>query len=176
MELRRTLQTLVAVLAITLITVLCLAVRPLFVKTAWAGIMHILHAENPPPPPELLHNAKREMQSPAPPAPQPRNDLSADAQVQRLWADFEKSAWGAPLQEWSALHTDIPCAPFHGNMWGRGADAQWAQKCSIRTELQAAAHWLFYIFALQEPLLSRLEQFVLPITPGSFLQTVDQKR
>jgi hypothetical protein len=61
-------------------------------------------------------------------------------------------------------------------MWGRGADAQWAQQCSIRTERQAAAHWSFYIFSLEEPLVSRLEQFdeTTIALPGDTLKQVQQ--
>jgi hypothetical protein len=155
-------KRLLALLAIGLPIVLTLAIHPSFIKATWAGITRILYAENTPPPPALLNNAKRAMQSPAPAAiaPQSRSDPpTADAEVQKLWTDFEMAAWGASLQDWSALHPEIPCAPFRGNMWSRGADAQWAQQCSIRTERQAAAHWSFYIFSLEEPLASRLEQF-----------------
>jgi hypothetical protein len=147
--------------SVALLLILAPTLRPSLLKAAWAGVTRVLHSENPPPSPALLHNARREIQSPAPAAitPEPQPDLSADAHVQKLWADFEKASWGAPLQDWSARHPDVACAPFRGNMWGRGADAQWAQQCSIRTELRAAAHWSFYIFALQETLIPRLEQF-----------------
>jgi len=145
--------------AMSLVFVVTLVLRPSLLKAAWDGVTRILHVESTPPPPPLVIKARHEMQSPAPAAPQPQSDDSGEAQVQKLSTDFEKSAWGASLQDWSALHPEIPCAPFHGHMWGRGADAQWAQQCSIPTELQAAAHWSFYIFTLQEPLVSRLEQF-----------------
>jgi hypothetical protein len=151
-----------ALLAIGLLIVLTLAVHPSFIKATWDGVTRILYAENTPPPPALLNNAKRAVQSPATPAmaPQSRSDPpTTDAQVQKLWTHFEKAAWGASLRDWSTLHLDTPCTPFRGNMWGRGADAQWAQQCSIRTERQAAAHWSFYIFSLEGPLVSRLEQF-----------------
>jgi hypothetical protein len=151
---------LLALLGIGLPIALTLAVRPSVIKAAWDGVTRISYAENTPPPPALPNNAKRAVQSSAPDAPQPKPDPpSTDAQVQKLWIDFERSAWGTSLQDWTTLHSGIPCAPFRGNMWGRGADAQWAQQCSIRTEPQAAAHWSFYIFGLQEPLIPRLEQF-----------------
>ncbi len=82
----------------------------------------------------------------------------AEAQAQRLWADFEKTTWGNPLEDWSSLHPDIPCERFRGTMWGGGADRQWCQRCSTGRQ-PGAAHWSFYVFGLQEPLVSRLEQF-----------------
>ena len=152
-------KRLLAIVSVALLIVLVPVLRPSFLKAAWDGVTRILYAENTPPP-ALLNNAKPEMQSPASVAitPQPQPDLSANAQVQKLWSDLEKSAWGAPLQDWSALHADVACAPFRGNMWGRGADAPWAQQCSSSRE-RDAAHWSFYMFTLQEPLVSRLEQF-----------------
>jgi hypothetical protein len=83
---------------------------------------------------------------------------SAGAQAQNFWAEFEKSVWGAPLQDWSRLHPDIPCEPFRGRMVGAGADRQWSHRCSTNGQPEAA-HWSFYVFGLQEPLVSRLEQF-----------------
>ncbi len=83
---------------------------------------------------------------------------SADAQAQNFWAGFEKSVWNAPLQDWSRLHPDIPCEPFRGRMVGLGADRQWSHRCFTNSQREAA-HWSFYVFGLQEPLVSRLEQF-----------------
>lgn len=83
---------------------------------------------------------------------------SADALAQNFLAEFEKSIWGAPEQDWSRLHPDIPCEPFRGRMAGLGADSQWSHRCSTRGQREAA-HWSFYVFGLQEPLVPRLEQF-----------------
>lgn len=83
---------------------------------------------------------------------------SAQTQAQNFWAQFEKSVWGAPLQDWSRLHSDIPCEPFRGRMVGSSADRQWSYRCSASGQT-AAAHWSFYVFGLQEPLVARLEQF-----------------
>jgi hypothetical protein len=83
---------------------------------------------------------------------------SAGAQAQNFWAEFEKSVWGAPLQDWSRLHPDILCEPFRGRMVGTGADRQWSHRCSTSGQPEAA-HWSFYVFGLQEPLVARLEQF-----------------
>ena len=174
---------LLALSAISLLIFLTLAAHSSFIKTARAGVTRIMHVESTAPPPALLvTNAKAQIQNPASGVPQRQSDPpTADAEVQKLWTDFEKTAWGAPLQNWSALHADIPCAPFRGTMWARSADAQWAQQCSIRSELQAAAHWSFYIFALQEPLVPGLEQFdettiALPEQTLASVQTALQAR
>ena len=83
---------------------------------------------------------------------------AAEEQAQNFWAAFEKSVWGAPLEEWSRLHPDIRCEPFRGRMVGVGADRQWAHRCSTGGQREAA-HWSFYVFGLQEPFVPRLEQF-----------------
>ncbi|HEX2713157.1 MAG TPA: hypothetical protein VHM88_13240 [Candidatus Acidoferrales bacterium] len=93
-----------------------------------------------------------------PPAGGQSSAPQAEAQVQKLWAEFEKTTWDAPLDGWSSLHADIPCERFRGNMWGSGADGQWCQRCSTNVQREAA-HWSFYAFSLQEALVCRLERF-----------------
>src|SRR5260370_8678917 len=88
---------------------------------------------------------------------------SADALAQNFLAEFEKSVWNAPLQDWSRLHPDIPCEPFRGRMVGAGADRQWAHRCSTGGQREAA-RWLFYVFSLQEP-VARPEQFNVTTPP-----------
>lgn len=92
----------------------------------------------------------------APPAQQPT--VSAEEQAQKLWTEFEKTTWASPLDAWSSLHPNIPCKSFRGNMWGGGADRQWSQRCATSQEAEAA-HWSFYVFGMQEPLVPLLEQF-----------------
>lgn len=87
---------------------------------------------------------------------------SADALAQNFLAEFEKSAWNAPLQDWSRLHPEIPCEPFRGHMVGVGADRQWADRCSTSAQREAA-HWSFYAFSLQES-VARLKQFDVTTT------------
>jgi len=104
---------------------------------------------------------------------------SADALAQNFLAEFEKSVWNAPLQDWSRLHPDIPCEPFRGRMVGAGADRQWAHRCSTGGQREAA-RWLFYVFSLQEP-VARLEQFnvttaTLPEDALGVLQNLLQSR
>jgi hypothetical protein len=83
---------------------------------------------------------------------------SAEGQAQNFWAAFEKSVWGAPLEEWSRLHPDVPCEPFRGHAWGLEADRDWSHRCSA-SSLPEAAHWSFYVFGPHEPFVPRLEQF-----------------
>jgi hypothetical protein len=150
-------KRLLTLVSVSLVFVLVLALRPSLLKAAWDGVARILHGESMPPPISPGNNAKHEMQSPAPVLPQTPS-AETEAQALQLWTEFEKSAWDASLQEWSNLHPDIPCAPFHGNMWGGGADKQWSQQCSTGREREAV-HWPFYVFGLQEPFVPRLEQF-----------------
>jgi hypothetical protein len=89
---------------------------------------------------------------------QQQTSASADPQVERFWTEFEKSAWGVPLHDWSSQHPDIPCESFRGRAWGLEADRQWSHRCSAGRGPEAA-HWSFYVFGLQEPLVARLEQF-----------------
>lgn len=167
-------KRLLVVVTTSLVLVLIPALRPSFFKAAGARLAHILLTDNTTPPP-LVNKTKHEMQSPAAAPTHPQTAPDIEAQVQQLWAAFENSSWGASLQDWSALHPETSCAPFRGNMWSRGADAQWAQQCSTGHEREAA-HWSFYIFTLQEPLLSRLEQ--LDVTtialPENALKQVQQ--
>lgn len=116
------------------------------------------------------HPARRTLKARNPESARARpaaaNPPSAEAQARSLWAEFEKSSWGAPLQDWSSLHPDIPCAAFRGDLLG-SADRQWSQRCSASREREAA-HWSFYVFGLQEPLISRLEQF--DVTTGALAE------
>ncbi len=153
-------------LAVGLFIVLILAVRPSFIKAAWAGFARIVHAKNTPPPTPLVEHSKLEIQNPPVLVPQQQTPPSAEAQAQSMWAEFEKSSWAAPLQDWSSLHPDIPCAAFRGDLLG-SADRQWSQRCSTSREREAA-HWSFYVFGLQEPLISRLEQF--DVTTGALAE------
>src|SRR5260221_1002920 len=89
---------------------------------------------------------------------------SADALAQNFLAEFEKSVWNAPLQDWSRFHPDIPCEPFRGRMVGAGADRQWAHRCSTGGQ-RAAAPWLFYVFSFQEPVAPLLQFTPTPSTP-----------
>ncbi len=152
---------------------LIVAIRPSFIKAAWAGFERVLHAKSTPPPALQAKIFAHEMQSPSFTAPQQQTPPSAEALVQNLWAEFEKSTWGEPLQSWSSLHPDIPCAPFRAEILS-GADRQWSQRCSTSREPEAP-HWSFYIFTLQEPLVSRLEQFDVTTAalPAETLKTVE---
>jgi len=166
-------KRLLALLAVSSLAVLILAVRSSSIKAAWAGFARIIHSKNTPPPAALAISAKPAMQT-SPVIVQPQQTPpSAEALAQNLWTAFEKSAWGVPLQDWSSLHTDIPCEPFRGNMWGGGADRQWSQRCSTSRQPDAV-HWSFYIFDLQEPLVSHLEQFDVTTLalPEQTLETV----
>src|SRR5260370_31610656 len=75
---------------------------------------------------------------------------SADALTQNFLAEFEKSVWNAPLQDWARFHPDIPCEPFRGRMVGAGADRQWAHRCSTARPHQAAGR-LVRDFVLPPP-------------------------
>jgi hypothetical protein len=75
----------------------------------------------------------------------------------RLLTDLDKAAWGATFKEWSAAQSGIHCQVFHGRMWAPEADHQCSYSCSSTRERNA--HWSFYVFGLQEPLVPRLEQF-----------------
>jgi len=60
-------------------------------------------------------------------------------------------------------------------MWASGADRQWTQRCSEENQ-GTAAHWSFYIFSLEPPLLTHLEQFDVSTDtlPGEALRLVQQ--
>ena len=102
-------------------------------------------------------------------APQP------EPEAQRLWSEFGKTVWSTTPEKWSRLHPEAVCEPFHGVMWASGADRQWTQRCSEGAR-EAAAHWSFYIFSLEPPLLTYLEQFDVSTTalPGDTLQQVQR--
>jgi hypothetical protein len=149
-----------ALLAISSLTVLTLTLRPSIIKAARTNIERVFYSKNLPHSATLATAFQPELPHPTSTPLQPPSSASAEAeaQAQQLWTEFEQSTWGASLQDWSTLHPDIPCAPFRGDLWGGGADRQWAQRCSTNSAPEAA-HWSFYIFAPQEPLVTRLEQF-----------------
>jgi hypothetical protein len=98
----------------------------------------------------------------------------AEAQVQKLWAEFEKTAWSAPQADWSNLHPEVSCQRFRG--YGSGsADGQWCHRCAEKSQPQRA-RWSFYIFSLQEPLVCRLGHFDASTDslPGDTLKQVRQ--
>ena len=99
----------------------------------------------------------------------------SEAEAQRLWSEFGKTVWSATPEKWSQLHPEAACEPFHGVMWASGADRQWTQRCSEGTR-ETAAHWSFYIFSLQAPLLTHLEQFDISTTtlPGDALRQIQR--
>jgi len=86
------------------------------------------------------------------------SSTALDEPAQKIWSEFEKTALGETLQNWSGQHQGISCKPFRGTMWGLDADRQWSHRCATG-EQPEAAHWSFYVFGLQEPLIPRLEQF-----------------
>jgi hypothetical protein len=100
-------------------------------------------------------------------APQP------ESEAQRLWSEFGKADWSATPDKWSRLHPEAACEPFHGVIWVSGADRQWTQRCS-EGRRETAAHWSFYIFSLEPPLLTHLEQFdgSTTVLPGEELKQV----
>ena len=99
----------------------------------------------------------------------------SEAEAQRLWSEFGKTVWSATPEKWSQLHPDAACETFHGVIWASGADRQWTQRCSEGSR-EIAAHWTFYIFSVQAPLLTHLEQFDANTTtlPGDLLRQVQQ--
>ncbi len=139
------------------------AASPYLIKTARAKFDRAFASTSAPPPALTAKVSPPATQVPSA-MPAQQATLSADEQAQKLWSDFEKTTWGAPFEAWPSLHPDIPCKPFRGEMWGGTADRQWAQRCSAGPRLEAA-HWSFYVFGLQEPLISRLEQF--DVTTGA---------
>jgi hypothetical protein len=86
------------------------------------------------------------------------NSTDVESQALNLWVKFDSSEWGASLQDWSKLHPDSSCERFGGRAGGQIADREWSHRCSTGRGLEAA-HWSFYIFDLQEPLVPRLEEF-----------------
>ena len=131
---------------------------PYLIKAARAEFERIIQPNSAPLPTLPAKTSAHGAEGPATVTPLPQPPFPAEEQAQKLWNDFEKTTWGAPLETWSSLHPDIACKPFRGNMWGGGADRQWSHRCSAGPQPEAA-HWSFYVFGLQEPLISRLEQF-----------------
>lgn len=84
----------------------------------------------------------------------------SDSETQRIWSEFGKTVWSATPENWSHLHPEAACEPFHGDMWVSSADRQWTDRCS-HGDRETAARWNFYIFSLQPPLLTHLEQFAV---------------
>jgi len=140
-----------------LILLILVAARPSLLKSALANFENTLQPKAAPLPALPAKISEHPAEGPSATIQQ-QATLSADAQARNFLTQFEKSVWAASLQDWSPLHTDIPCEPFRGRMVGAGADRQWSHRCSTSRQLDAA-HWSFYVFGLQEPLLDRLEQF-----------------
>jgi hypothetical protein len=111
-----------ALLTITLIIILIIAVRPFFIKGSWAVFARIVQKKDTPPSAPLFENPKHEIQNLPALVPQQQALPSAEEQAQNFWAALETSVWVAPLEDWSRLHQDIPCEPFRGRMVGVSAD------------------------------------------------------
>jgi hypothetical protein len=152
-------KRLLALVGISL-AILCIPAGVYFIKirATHAGFECILPSKSAPIVGSSAGNPPRATESPIVAAPQQQTSLSAEQQAQTIWTEFDKTAWGATLADWSALHAEVSCKSFHGRLWGLGADAQWSHRCSIGPQPEAA-HWSFYVFGLQEPLVPRLEQF-----------------
>src|SRR6267154_857213 len=160
-------------LGITL-ALLAAAAGPSFIQAGRAKFARILQSQGTPLPPSPLKNSAGAAENVSTTPPQEQTSLLPEAQAQQLWAEFEKSSWNAPQQEWSSLHPEIPCEPFRGGIYGQGtADRQWSHRCSPSREPEAA-HWSFYVFGLQEPLVPRLNQFdvAAPALPEEALSQV----
>src|SRR5258707_7852313 len=85
-------------LAVGLFIVLILAVRPSFIKAAWAGFARIVHAKNTPPPTPLVEHSKLEIQNPPVLAPQQQTPPSAEAQAQSMREGFRSEEHTSELQ------------------------------------------------------------------------------
>ena len=130
-----------------------------FLKAGWKKVMPEQMATNSP----QRAAASSAAASPAASAPVPANPaagtaISAEDQAQKIWTDFEKTSWNEALQAWSDQHQEIPCKAFRGTIWGWDADRQWSHRCA-QAEQPESARWSFYVFAVKEPLIPRLEQF-----------------
>jgi len=75
-----------------------------------------------------------------------------------LWAALDLTTWGAPYGEWSGRHPEIKCRQFRGATLAELADREWCERCA-EVLPHSKAEWSFYAFNLEEPLISRLEQF-----------------
>src|SRR6266853_3062358 len=160
-------------LGITL-ALLAAAAGPSFIQATRAKFARILQSQGTPLPPSPLKTSAGAAENVSTTPPQEQTGLLPEAQAQQLWAEFEKSSWNAPQQEWSTLPPEIPCEPFRGGIYGQGtADRQWSHRCSASREPEAA-HWSFYVFGLQEPLVPRLHQFdvAAPALPEEALSQV----
>ena len=151
-------RLLLSLLGAGLVVLILAAARPALLKSALANFERAFPpkaASLPVSPAKITEHAT---EGPSAATPRQQTSPSAETLAQNFWAEFEKSVWGAPLQDWLRLHPDIPCEPFRGRLWGVGADRQWAHRCSTGGQPDGA-HWSFYVFGLQEPLVARLEQF-----------------
>lgn len=129
------------------------------IRSAWAGLVdkpQSISAE--PPVRRAFIAAPITSQSRSLSAPSPIKVFSPEEQAQKIWADFEKANLGTAVDNWSKQHPEILCRRYNGTTWSTTADAQWAERCSAG-EQQEDAHWSFYAFGLEEPIVSRLEQF-----------------
>ncbi len=157
---KRLFLSLLGVGFVFLITILIVgAARPSLIDSALSNFERTLPPKTSPLYPAPARISEHSTAAPSATTMQQQALPSADSQAENLWTQFEKSFWGAPLQEWSSLHPEIPCEPFRGGMSGLGtADRQWSHRCST-SHGPEAPHWSFYVFGLQEPLVDRLEQF-----------------
>jgi hypothetical protein len=128
------------------------------IRSAWAGLASKPESLSAPSriqtPASVQHTSEA---VPSAASSQPAS-LSPEEQAQRIWTEFVKASWGVTPEEWSKQHPEIPCQRFSGTMWNPVADAAWSQRCSPGTQPEDA-HWSFYAFGLEEPIVPRLEQF-----------------
>jgi hypothetical protein len=155
------------------IALLFAATRFPAIRSAWAGLdkPQSLVADPPVRRTAVAAPLASEKRSPAPPSPAAA--LSPEEQAQRIWTDLEKASLGAALGDWSNQHPEIPCRRFNGTLWSQAADVAWSERCSPGRQPEDA-HWLFYAFELEEPIVPRLEQFdaSTPSLPPDSLTTV----
>jgi hypothetical protein len=92
-------------------------------------------------------------------AGQLRPEDTAQTAATQLWENFEAISWEASLKEWRTSHPDLDCVEPHGDRYSQTADEQWTSRCSSTPENADRAEWFFYAFRLEDPPVSRLEQF-----------------
>ena len=171
---RRPAKAILAAGFLGLLLVILAASHSPAVRSAWSGLTSKPQSLSEPSHAQPVISSSRAAvpgsATPTPVSASPEIILSTEELAQKLWAEFEKSSWGATPETWSTQHPEISCAAFHGRMWNPAADAQWSERCSS-SEQAEAARWSFYAFDLQPPLVSRLEQFDVSspfLSPESF--------
>jgi len=151
-------KVLFALVAVGLAVALLITQGEPFLKTAWQPVGPVASPAEPSPKVALNRAATSSPESTPTANLVAASSGTPDEQAERIWAEFEKTTWDAPLQTWSGQHQEIPCKAFRGTMWGVEADRQWSHRCAAGEQLESP-HWSFYVFGLQEPLTPRLEQF-----------------